>query len=306
MDISTITGIYVEGNSTEESFDECTALEKLHKIGFRAVDLGLSGVDRENYILSGDDWEKKIERVGETAARLGMNLFQCHMPFAPTHMPSFRRPEFSELFDESMRRAYIAAGRLGIKWGVVHPRAYPEHNYENKASLEENRAYYDKYVEIGLKNGVGTAFENMNPPPAAQNMRLRYCQHYDQLIELADSYHDPLVGICWDTGHANQNRLDQGRALRAIGSWLRVLHVNDNHYGTRDEHLCPFMGEIDWNATIDALAEIGYNGTMNLEVGKVAKTLPRGELRDAGVRLVYESGKYLRDMLLKARRKYGV
>lgn len=304
MDISTTTGIYTEGNGKAESLDECAALEKLYAIGFRAVDLGLSGMEREAYLLGGDDWEKKVDRVGETAARLGIKLYQCHMPFYPTHLPIFRRPGFPELFDESMRRAYLAAGRLGVKWGVVHPRAYPEHNFENRACKEENRAYYDRYVEMGIKGGVGTAFENMNPPPANQNMRLRYCQHYDQLIELADSYGDPMVGICWDTGHANQNKLDQGRALRAIGSRLRVLHINDNHYGTRDEHLCPFMGEIDWSATINALAEIDYQGTMNLEVGKVAKTLPRGELRDAGVRLVFESGKHLRDRFVEARRSY--
>lgn len=299
MDISTVTGIYVEGKSAPESMDENAALQKLYDIGFRAADVGLASLEHESYILRGDDWQQKVDKLGETAAKLGMNLFQCHLPFYPTHLPRFRREGFPEYFDECMRRAYIAAGMLGIRWGVVHPRTYPEYNHESKACLEANRAYYDPFVELGIKHNVGTAMENLNPP-MDRTLSTRYCQHYDQLIELVDSYHDPMVGICWDTGHANQNHFDQARALRAVGSRLRVLHLNDNHRGIRDEHLAPFMGEIDWQATMEALAEIGYSGALNLETGKVAKFLPKGPFRDAGVRLVFEAGKTLRAIFEQA------
>ena len=109
-----------------------------------------------------------------------------------------------------------------------------------------------------------------------------------------------MVGICWDTGHANQNGFDQSRALKAVGSRLRVLHLNDNHYGIRDEHLVPYMGEIDWAHTMETLAEIGYSGTLNLEVGKVARRLPEGSFKDTGVRLIYEAGAALRELFEKA------
>ncbi len=274
MKLSTTTGLYEKSGNTTDIRNINDILRILHEVGYDTFDLGFCPHEHPHFVLRGDDWEKKIDQIGETAAKLGVTFYQSHLPFVPGCCPSlypkFKEPGFIEYFDEMTRRAYLASARLGVKWAVAHPRSYPEYNYESKASLEENRAWGDKYVELGIKLGVGTAMENMLPPLDRRQYSNRYCVHYEQLIDLVDSYNDSMVGICWDTGHANQTKCDQGRAMRAIGSRLRVLHINDNNYGFRDEHLLPFMGDVDWIAVLRALHEIHYQGTLNYETGKVA------------------------------------
>ncbi len=59
------------------------------------------------------------------------------------------------------------------------------------------------------------------------------------------------VKLCFDTGHAH---IEGGvvAGIEAIRDYAVTTHVHDNH-GERDEHLPPFEGTIDWNATLAAL-----------------------------------------------------
>lgn len=292
MKLSTTTGLYQQSGGTTALRDLNEVLRVLREVGFGTIDLSFCFQNKPDYILRGDGWEGEIDKLGETAAKLGIDFYQCHLPFVPgcsvLRCPDFQKPGYAEYFDECTRRSYVASGRLGVKWAVAHPRTYPEYNYETAASLEANHAWQDQYVELGIKMGVGTAFENMLPSLNRQ-FASRYCQYYDQLIELTDSYREPMVGICWDTGHANQMGFDQGRALRAMGSRLKTLHLNDNHYGSRDEHLLPYMGEVDWDAVIGALVEIGYGGSLNYETGKVAIG-GSGDVQLELVKATYQNG----------------
>lgn len=307
MKISTTTGVLLTNSESERLRDIPEIMKLLKEVGFEALDMSFCMHDRPNYILAGDDWERRIHEIGETAAELGLELYQSHVPFvsgaAMAHNQKFRDPDYRSYFDECLRRACIANGILGVKWAVGHPLTFPELNYERKASLDANRAYYDSFVELCIKNGTGFAFENALPNLARKHS-VRYCQHYDELIELVDSYADPMVGICWDTGHANQMELDQGRAIRMIGDLLKVLHINDNHYGTRDEHLLPFMGKVNWNAVIDALVEIEYQGTLNYETVVMTRQA-YGEIQMELVRAICNNGVLLRQMYEKARQAMG-
>ena len=293
-------------NSVSDRLREIPEILKLLKeIGFEALDMSFCMQDRPNYILAGDDWERRVHQVGETAAELGLELYQSHMPFvsgaAMALNPKFRDSSYREYFDQCMHRACIANGILGVKWTVGHPLSFPELNYERKASLDANREYYDSIVELCTKSGTGFVFENALPNLERKHP-VRYCQHYDELIELVDSYNDPMVGICWDTGHANQMKLDQGRAIRAIGKLLKVLHINDNHYGTRDEHLLPFMGTVNWNAVIEALVDIGYQGTLNYETVVMTRHA-YGDFQLELVRACCRNGMLLRELYEKTRQE---
>ena len=140
-----------------------------------------------------------------------------------------------------------------------------------------------------FRNQQGVSWENLETL-----CRLLECQPGD-LIEFVDSFADPMVGICWDTGHANQNGFDQYRALTAVEHRLKALHLHDNHYGNKDEHLLPYMGEVKWEDVIRALVDIGYEGTMNYESAK-ACTRANGEAQMQLIRLSYANACYLRDL----------
>jgi sugar phosphate isomerase/epimerase len=73
------------------------------------------------------------------------------------------------------------------------------------------------------------------------------------------------VGVCLDYGHAHLMG-DLGEAIETLSGHLWTTHVHDNG-GTRDDHLVPFSGSIDWEAAMMSTQKIGYDGPFMLEVG---------------------------------------
>lgn len=105
--------------------------------------------------------------------------------------------------------------------------------------------------------GIRIALENLQPGSSSSQIEL--------LVDAVDRLGHPLIGICLDTGHANMSGYGPAEAVRAIGHRLFALHVHDND-GQRDLHAPPFTGAIDWTGFVDALKDVGYSGTLNLEV----------------------------------------
>jgi len=217
----------------------------------------------------------------------------------PDGDPSFKRPGFAEYFDEMMHRAYIASSMLGVKYATAHP-LWSVTSYEDRDNqIRINREYYDRFVELGIKLGVGTAFENMRPYSPDWKYPERFSQNVDDLIRLVDSYADPMVGTCWDTGHAIAAKQNQRRAINKMGGRLKNLHINDSDYGMRDEHLLPFMSKGNWVDVIEGLIDVNYAGVLNYEVGKVAKNAP-ADFQPTVLKSVYANGMALVDMYEKA------
>lgn len=298
MKLSTTVAIAMLQSGTSVLQPIPDVMHMLKEVGFEALDMNFCLQDFPGYVLGGGDWEMRVAEIGETAESLGLALYQSHVPFvsgfAMSVSPKFRESGYEAYFRECIRRACIANGQLSVRWTVAHPISFPELNFERKASLEANRRFYDPYVELSIRSGTGFAFENALPS-LDRSMPTRYCQHYEELMELVDSYADPMVGICWDTGHANQMKLNQRRAIEVMGSRIKCLHLNDNHYGTRDEHLLPFMGDVDWDSVVQALADIGYAGTLNYETVAYAKSA-RGAFQRKLVEDCYENAVLLRQM----------
>lgn len=295
MQPSTTIGVALRSFHKPLLNDYEETIQRLYNAGYRVLDFAFVLQNYPNYILRGDDWQQRMDSIANQAARLGITFSQSHLPYVTDTEfgadASFKKPGYMEYFKECMRRSYLASAMLGVRYATLHPLSFPEYNYEEAPTLEANHRFFDEFIELGMKHKVGTAFENMLPS-LNRAFPDRYCTRYEQQIRLIDSYNDPLVGACWDTGHANQMKFDQARALRALGHRLKNLHINDNHYGQRDEHLQPFMGTIDWFALIPVLKEIGYDGDLTYETNQVG-IKATGELQDAFLRLTYENGCYL-------------
>ncbi len=79
--------------------------------------------------------------------------------------------------------------------------------------------------------------------PAGRHGGRQCCRFFgavpDELCELIDTLNHPLIGACWDTGHARMMHHDQKACLTAIGSRLKALHIQEND-GRNDDHMLPF------------------------------------------------------------------
>ena len=124
MELSTSTCIFPahrQGgrHSLIESIDMC------YECGFRHIDLNFCSASnkKSGSELLGDDWETKIDEIGNHAAKLGVVFTQSHAPFDSNLYRNDIPPltdEYREWYDESVKRSIIASARLGVKWVVTH------------------------------------------------------------------------------------------------------------------------------------------------------------------------------------------
>ena len=309
MKLSTTTGAFQQSADHTKLKPMIYMVQKCHEAGYNCIDIGFcKHFEKENYTLAQDNWEELIDEIGNYAAKEGIEFYQSHTPFIQRCCKAwddwFKEPGFDEYYEEMLRRSVLAAAKLGVKWQIIHPITCPEVNYERAASIECNHRQFDKYVELGIKNGVGTCFENMLPF-LERNHTNKFCVHYEELIDLVDSFNDPMVQICYDTGHGNQANIQVGRAIRACGKRLKTLHINDNIFGIKDEHLMPFMGEVNWYDFVDALVDVDYQGSLNYEAHKMSSMAPSGEMQMMLAKLMYDNGEFLLGLYNEALTKKG-
>jgi sugar phosphate isomerase/epimerase len=73
----------------------------------------------------------------------------------------------------------------------------------------------------------------------------------EHLVTILEMGHLDNVGVCLDLGHANAS-VGTIEAITTLGKRVASVHVHDNH-GTKDEHLWPGDGTINWMTTLKAL-----------------------------------------------------
>ena len=82
--------------------------------------------------------------------------------------------------------------------------------------------------------------------------------HADAVRFVRDVSH-PRCRVMYDTFHANVEEKDVAEAIRSCGDLLVHVHISENDRST------PGAGSVRWDATFDALREIGYDGWLVVE-----------------------------------------
>lgn len=248
--------LFREQNGTDAHIGYTESLTRMKKAGFDTADLNLCQICAHKTTLHGDDWRAEAEKIADAAVSLGIALPQCHLPFKSAKV-KWKTPEDYAYYIEMFYRAIDVASVIGIPRAVIHPERDRDGTRSEEEMLSANRREFDRLIEYALGRGLCIAFENM---------RTGYCSDAGQLARLIDSYADPRVGACWDTGHAHTALAgaSQRESLLLIGKRLFCTHIDDN-FADRDLHLLPWEGTVDWTDVASALAGIGYEGALILE-----------------------------------------
>lgn len=273
MRLSTTTSILSKESEMPRETAVFRALDLCKEAGFSHAELDLNEQAKRKGPLTTNEWEAWADKVKEYAAQLKISIHQGHsFVYRTKESTDFNLPDRA-WHEERIRRSILAAGRIGIKWLVIHPADFAaDETYDHKKAKDFNLSYWAPFLELAEKNQVGIAFENMFWSGHHQ----RFCSQVDELIDFVQSFNSPYAGICWDTGHANLAGQHQGEALRQIGNLLKAMHINDNlGKPKKDEHLIPFFGAVDWLPIIKALREIDYQGNFSFEVRKPFRILPK-------------------------------
>jgi len=81
----------------------------------------------------------------------------------------------------------------------------------------------------------------------------------DDAVRLCDGVINPLVGILWDSFHANIEEKKLPEALRLAGRHLKHVHACENDRGT------PGTGHVDWAGIFVELSNLHYDGWLTIE-----------------------------------------
>lgn len=87
----------------------------------------------------------------------------------------------------------------------------------------------------------------------------------DSFLRLAEVINSDSLGFNLDTGHIFVQKEDLSIAIHKLGPRIFGTHVCDND-GCEDSHWIPGEGKIDWAVTLNSLKDVGYEGSLDIEV----------------------------------------
>lgn len=253
------------------------ALEIASEIGADAVDFNLCddeiSCDIENSIYSKSDDEifEYYSNLKKKADDLGISICQTHGRLRIY----FADEKLDDVTIKNARIDCLATKALGAPYCVMHSIATSITGPDADGEFM-HRLCVEKFCEIlkfAKEFGVKIAVETMGDSPV-----YKCCDYFGNLCEFKKSF-DRISSIdnnadylvcCIDTGHVNKamrfnDNPTPGEFIRAMGSNVKCLHLNDNNTLT-DQHKPPMTGVIDWKDVMSALEEIGYDGVYNLEL----------------------------------------
>ena len=212
-------------------------------------------------------------RSDEAVARLREWLIETRLELHSVHAPAFegyRNGRWIGSFsnaagDEARRRAALSEAEAALaiarhapfRYLVVHlGMPVVEQMPPNDNQRDAARRSVEDLVAMADRVNVQVALEVIpNPLSSATSL----CHLIEEELDGVN------VGVCLDYGHAHLMG-DVGEAIETLSGHLWTTHVHDNA-GTRDDHLVPYAGTIDWDAAMMGTQKIGYDGVLMLEVG---------------------------------------
>ena len=249
MKIATTTGDFEHYCASDEE-----RIRELHRAGFRYIDLSLYSLTPDSpYLQTG--WREYVLGLKELAHGLGMQFVQAH---SQGGNPLSDDPAHVDFLLRATLRSIEICELLGIKNTVVH------NGFAKELSKEEwfvrNKAFYEQLFPTMDRCGVNVLCENSTRANMKEMYFINSGRDMREFIEYVDH---PLVHGCWDTGLANCEGV-QYDEIMAIGDELYAIHYNDNH-GAKDEHLAPFLGQLNHEEVMSALIDVGFDGYFTLE-----------------------------------------
>ena len=203
--------------------------------------------------------EYRMHSVIETGARFLLDPKHKHEPtlVSPDAAARDRRVEFYRHTID--RAADLESDCVSIWSGIVRDDA------SRGEAMDRLVKGLQKVLEHATERGVHVAFE---PEPG---MLIDSMARYAELLERLDS---PQLKLTLDVGHLHcQGETPIGDYIVRWSDRLVNVHLEDMRAGIH-EHLMFGDGEIDFPPVIRALAEIGYQGGIYVELSRHGHQAP--------------------------------
>jgi sugar phosphate isomerase/epimerase len=154
-----------------------------------------------------------------------------------------------------LHRCIEAFAEIGVKWMNIHPD-HPPPMHDWSFCIAQNLRSLRELMIDAKDHGIGLMIENI--PGNFNSVK--------QLRDLLDPM--PELGLHLDIGHCNLlvEHSTADELIQTYGDRLRHVHLHDNKGGGADLHLPLGTGNVDVARAVRVLKNIGYDGTITLEV----------------------------------------
>lgn len=261
--------------TSEGNFDSLEHMFKtLHGMGYTAIDTSGGG-----YFATPVEEKNYCEKFVRLAKEYDIELNQSHAPIV------INQPEeyfLSKEFRDRTQRCLERIARLGIKYVAMHGYV-PEgidffrngKTYDYKKLEAHNREinlqFFDQFTSFVKQEGMVLCLENLFAYDILmQRHVLSVCGDPNETLYYIDQLGSDCFAACYDSGHLNHFGADEYKFITTLGDHLKMTHFHDSwgkDFTGMDWHHLPGDGDVDWMAIKKGLADIGYKGSINAEIG---------------------------------------
>ncbi len=239
--------------NNESGEDNVKILNNIKKAGFKNIMLSYKTVKNDDVIKTIND--------------LKLNICYYHINNTCAN-DLWAIGDSADAYVQKVIKEIEFCGQKKIPIAVMHATVGSPTDFAlkpNKNGLNN----FKKILDIAKKNNVKIAIENLD----AYSIK-----HLEFLLK---KINDKNLGFCYDIGHYYLANLKKD-LLKKYGNRLLALHIHDNlmdwypgYDYTRDLHLLPFDGKINFENFCLKLKKIKYKGIIMLEIHKVAFSQPQ-------------------------------
>lgn len=225
--------------------------------------------------------KQHVKEIAEWFRGSGVPLNSVHSPLyadyewgragaPPVNVASTDRAGRIEAMDE-IKRALEIAEQIPFRFLVQHLGTHNESFSEKKfeaamTSIEHLRAFAKP---LGVKILLENIPNELSTP--------------DRLIDMIHHAHFDDVGVCFDFGHAHLMS-SVSEAFGIVRNLVCSTHVHDNDK-SKDLHLWPGQGTIDWKVSVELLRSAPQRPPLLLELEEDEKVNPLEKLTETFDRL---------------------
>ena len=261
--------------------------------GFDGIDWSFMRQFGENSPWMQENWREHAQMLVKTAKECGISFRQGHAPYPSTRGDA----ETDAKIMQTLRRSIEAAAAMGIPYLVIHPCHHTPYNTTREALFDQSVDMYRQLLPMAQELGVVLCTENMWQFDKARNVIVESaCARPEEFCQMVDTVDSPWLRACLDIGHAPLVSQDPAYMIRVLGKdRLKALHIHDVDLSD-DTHTLPFVGRVNWQAVMQALADIGYEGDFTFETVGWFDQFPQ-TLWPNALKMAHDTGRYLIDQI---------
>jgi len=274
-----------------EKFGDHDAIRLLAKVGYDALDYSMFNMPDAKSPLNKNDYREYAASLKKTADEYNIIFNQSHAPF-PSYIKDNR--DYNETIIHAIIKAMEITSIIGGKIVIVHPITLFGGDYNVQKDF--NIGFFNDLLPYCKKYGVKIALENMYAwDDKEKKIAPGVCSPPNEFVDYLDSLDSDWFCACLDIGHCEMRgtgAISAADSITALGrERLQSLHIHDNDK-IRDTHTLPFTQKINWDAVMQALKNIGYDGDFTFEADNFLAGFP-AELYMNASALMLEVGRYL-------------